>query len=61
MWDPDNDDEVEAARKQFEELVDKKGFSAFEVGARGKKTTRRVDNFDPDLGSLILVPVIQGG
>ena len=60
IWDPKNDDECEAAEEQFDSLMEK-GFTAFEVGAKGKKTKRVVKEFDPDLGKLIMVPALQGG
>jgi len=60
IWDPENDDECDAAEEQFKSLK-RKGFTAFEVGMRGKKTSRVVDKFDPDLGKLIMVPKLEGG
>jgi len=60
IWDPKNDDEVEAAEAQFNSLT-KKGFSAFEVGVSGRKTSRRVDEFNPDMGKVIMVPKAAGG
>ena len=60
IWDPDNEDEVDAAEAQFNSLK-KKGFTAFEVGKRGKKSDERVDEFNPDLGKLIMVPAMRGG
>lgn len=60
MWDPDNEDEVDAAKAQFNSLK-KKGYTAFEVGRRGKKTEEKVDEFDPELGKLIMVPQMKGG
>ena len=58
-WDPANAVEVEDARRSFETLV-KKGYQAFAVGARGAKG-EKIKEFDPDAGSLILVPPIVGG
>lgn len=60
VWDPDNEDECDAAEAQFNSLK-KKGFTAFEVGRRGKKSDDRVDKWDPELGKLIMVPGMQGG
>jgi hypothetical protein len=60
VWDPDNDDECDAAEAQFNSLL-KKGFAAFEVGKKGKKTDEVVRKFDPELGKLIMVPAMQGG
>lgn len=60
IWDPKNEDEVDAAEAQFNSLI-KKGFSAFEVGISGRKTSKKVEEFDPDLGKLIMVPRAVGG
>jgi hypothetical protein len=60
IWDSENDDECDAAEAQFNSLK-KKGYQAFEVGKRGKKTDERVDEWDPDLGKLIMVPGMRGG
>lgn len=60
IWDPDQRDEVDAAEEQFNSLT-KKGYKAFEVGAKGRKTDHQVKKFDPELGKLILVPPIAGG
>ena len=59
LWDPANEDEVEAAEAQFDALVEK-GFTAFKVkkdGEKGKKITK----FDEDAGKIIMVPKIIGG
>lgn len=62
IWDPSNFEETEAARQLFEELVKKAGFVAFEVDSKGnKKAKKRVDEFDPDLGKMIMVPPMAGG
>lgn len=60
IWDPDNEDECEAAESQFDDLMDR-GFTAFEVGKAGKKTSKVVKKFDPELGKLIMVPKLKGG
>jgi len=60
IWDKDKDIEVLVAKEQFEKLMEE-GYTAFEVGLRGKKTSKRVEEFDADLGSLIMVPKIAGG
>ena len=59
IWSSDNADEVEHARKTFEELT-KKGFSAFNVkklGGQGERITK----FDPEAEKMILVPQFRGG
>ncbi len=59
LWDPTNEDEVEAAEAQFDTLIDK-GFTAYKVkkdGGKGQKITR----FAPEAGKIIMVPKIVGG
>ena len=61
IWDPENDDECDAAEAQFNKLK-KAGFTAFEVDKKGKaKKSNRVDEWDPELGKLIMVPQARGG
>jgi hypothetical protein len=62
-WNPENEDEVEAAEAMFEELT-AKGFQAFEVseekgkeGGRGKV----IRKFDPKARRIIMSPRIGGG
>lgn len=59
-WDPDDEDQVESARATFNRLI-KKGFKAFQVGAAGRKTSKEITEFDPDLGKMILARPIAGG
>lgn len=59
IWDPKNKDEVSAAKAMFERLIEK-GFSAFSVDKDGGKA-KRVKDWDPDIGALIMVPRIAGG
>ena len=58
-WDPKNDDEVEAAEMQFDDLVGK-GFQGYRVGKTGKKG-KLIDTFDPKAGKIIMVPEMEGG
>lgn len=60
IWDSENEDECDAAEEQFDSLMDK-GFIAFQVGKGGKKTTKVVKKFKPNLGKLIMVPELAGG
>jgi hypothetical protein len=60
IWDKDKDVEVLVAKEQFEKLMEE-GYTAFEVGLRGKRTSKKVEEFNADLGSLIMVPAIAGG
>ena len=59
IYDKNNEDEVEAARDQFETLLEK-GFTAFKVDKDGGKG-RKVTKFDPKEERYILVPKIVGG
>lgn len=59
MWDPENEDEVEASKVTFKSLI-KKGFKAFKVDKKGE-AGKEIKKFDPDAGKLILVPEIVGG
>jgi hypothetical protein len=60
IWDKNKDVEVMVAKEQFEKLMEE-GYTAFEVGRTGRKTSKKVEEFDADLGSLIMVPKIAGG
>jgi len=58
-FNPDNEDEVEAAETQFDDLVEK-GYTAYAAekdGSQGKKMKK----FDPKAGRIILVPKLKGG
>jgi hypothetical protein len=60
IWSRDNADEVEMARKQFNEFKKKK-FAAFSVvGKDGAKGTQ-IDEFDPNAERIIFVPPMVGG
>jgi len=59
MWDKNNVDEVNAAKEQFNNLIDK-GYTAFSVekdGGKGKKVTE----FDKSMEKIIMVPIVRGG
>lgn len=59
MWDPDKEDEVTSAQKQFTELVGK-GYAAFRVTRKGDKG-EQIRSFDRHAEALILAPQIRGG
>lgn len=59
IWDSENADEVENARRVFNDLK-KKGFSIFRVDKKGEKG-ERMHEFDPDAEKMIAVPRIAGG
>jgi len=60
MWDSDNPDEVEVARKQFDECVKVKKMLAFRVDKKGGKT-EQMKTFDPKAEAMILTPMVAGG
>lgn len=60
MWNPDNTDEVKAAKRQWDDLVGKKRFRGFRVKSDGEKG-EQVTEFDPDAAKLIIVPPMAGG
>ena len=60
IWDSNNDDEVEAARKTFDGLK-KKGFMAYKaIGKDGRKGDI-IKDFDPEAERIIMVPRMVGG
>ena len=59
IWNPENPDEVEAAKSTFDKLIGK-GYRAFKVNKEGE-TAARLTTFDPLAGKMILVPQIVGG
>jgi len=60
MWSKDNTDEIEAARKQFNELK-AKGFTAFRVVGKSGDKGEPMDTFDPDAERVILTKPMRGG
>jgi hypothetical protein len=59
MWDSDKEDEVDAARSQFDALL-KKGYAAFKVDKKGGQG-EQIKKFDPTAEKLIMVPALAGG
>ena len=60
VWDPDNADETEAAKAQFDSLR-AKGYLAFKVeGADGTKG-EQITEWNPKAGRIILSPPMAGG
>lgn len=59
IWNKDNQDEVEAAKNQFNSLI-KKGFTAYSVDKKGD-AGKKVTEFDPDAEKIIMVPKMVGG
>jgi hypothetical protein len=60
MWNADNHDEVQAAKAHFK-LLREKHYLAFK--AEGREGTRgtQINEFDPDLERIIMVPRSVGG
>jgi len=58
-WDPSKPIEVEAARKQFEDLK-KKNYVAYALTKSNKKG-KAITEFDPSAEKIVLTPMLQGG
>lgn len=59
IWNPDNEDEVAAARVQYDKLK-RKGYLAYTVKADGGQG-EVIRDFDPTAGKIIMTPPLQGG
>lgn len=59
IWDSNNTDEVEAARKTFTDLR-AKGYLAYKTDKKGEKA-EQIHTFDPKAERIILSPAMQGG
>ena len=59
QWNQTNHDEVDAARKRFNELT-KKGYAAFKANRSGSQG-EQIDAFDPTAERCILIPPMVGG
>lgn len=60
MWNPRDRDEVENARRAWDDLVRNKRFLGFRVKRDGEKG-EQVREFDPEASKLIIVPPMAGG
>ena len=60
MWDPENPDEVSAARATFDDLVGRKKMLAFNVTKKGKQG-EQLCALDPTGEKLMITPALQGG
>jgi hypothetical protein len=60
VWNAANRDEVEDARRSFDDLVKKKKYLAFKVTGSGDKG-EQIREFDAEAGKMILVPPVAGG
>lgn len=59
IWNPENVDEVQAARDTFD-LLKRKNYLAYSVKNDGEKGNI-IRKFDPELGKIIMVPPVIGG
>jgi len=59
VWNRDNEDEIAAARAQFDSLK-AKGYLAFRCNANGDKG-EQIREFDPTAEAIILTPPLKGG
>lgn len=59
IWSPSNPDEVENARRTFNDLK-AKGYLAYSVSADGSKGSV-LTAFDPNAEKIILSPPVRGG
>lgn len=59
IWNPDNPDEVSAARSTFDSLKSK-GYLAYTVEESGKRGSL-IHSFDPRAGKIIMSPPMAGG
>jgi len=57
-WDKEDPEEIASAEKMFIKYT-RKGWLAFQVTSDKRK--RQVFSFDPKLGSVQLVPLVEGG
>jgi hypothetical protein len=58
-WDASKPVEVDVARSTFERLT-REGYTAFEVEG-GDQQGRRMREFDPKAGKIMMVPQLFGG
>jgi hypothetical protein len=60
LWSKDNADEVENARRSFNDFKKKK-YKAFHVVGKKGEQGEQMDEFDPDAERIIFVPPMAGG
>lgn len=60
MWSKDNDDEIAAAKRMFNELKEKR-FVAFSVKGKDGEKNEIIREFDPDAERIIMSPPMAGG
>jgi formate-dependent nitrite reductase cytochrome c552 subunit len=60
MWDADNEDEVEAAKKMFNDLR-AKHYTAYKATGKDGSKGDIITKFDPSAERIIMVPRMVGG
>jgi hypothetical protein len=60
MWSKDNEDEVENARRTFNDMK-KKGYTAFRVEGKKGDTGEQMRDFDPAAERIIFIKQQAGG
>lgn len=60
IWDPNVQDEVKAAKAQFDALK-KKGYLAYRVNPDDGSKGQVMREFDPKAGKIIMQPQMVGG
>lgn len=60
-WDPNIPEEVEAARKMFNEMTKTKRYLAFSVNKKDAGKGEQIREFDPSIKAMILSPALVGG
>jgi hypothetical protein len=60
IWDPENEDEVAAARQLFDSLKEKR-FVAYSVTGKKGEKGEVIKEFDPELEMIIMSPPMVGG
>ena len=58
-WDPENEDQVDAAEAQFDVLLGK-GYKAFRVKKDGSQG-QQIKKFDSEAGTIIMTKGLVGG
>jgi hypothetical protein len=60
MWSKDNEDEIENARRSFDNMK-KKGYTAFRVTGKNGEPGEQMREFDPDAERIIFTKPQAGG
>lgn len=60
LWSKDNEDEVDNARRTFNDMK-KKGYTAFSVVGKKGEQGEQMRDFDPDAERIIFTKPAQGG